>query len=270
VVLTLQYSIFTTEQITKMAERQTYIEQNTLPAQRITLSQRSAQITMAVSAALPDNFGMTVGSEFASPFDTGNINQTLSKALFLANIPQKASLRMRKLYSNPTPTEISFDMEFTSFYDAKYEVVYQALKLMAMSVGRQLTWEDMVERISKMANAGQELAQSGLEAFGLDTDIRDLRDSAPEVDASNQVSKVTELFSLLQGPPTVIARFGETFTIQECFVTSVASKFSNVLDINGYPTSAVCSVTLTPQTPPVMEDIERYFNKEIVRNSSRR
>jgi hypothetical protein len=251
-----------------MAEKLTYIEQNTLPEQRVTLTQISGTTSMKVSAALPDNFGMTVGSEFASPFDTGSINQKMSKLLFLANIPQKAALRMRKMYSNPTPTEISFDMEFTSHYDAKYEVVYQVLKLMAMSVGRQLQWAEMKRRIESFLEKGQEIAAGGLEIIGAEDDARAIQLSAPDVNEAN-FSKVTDLFNLLQGPPTSRLQFGRTIDIPDCFVTSVASKFSNVLDVNGYPTSAVCSVTVTPQTPPVMEDIESYFSGRINQNSSR-
>jgi hypothetical protein len=45
--------------------------------------------------------------------------------------------------------------------------------------------------------------------------------------------------------------------------TSVGAKFSNVLDVNGYPTSCVCSVTVTPRQAPVMDDLVKYFNVDI-------
>lgn len=241
-----------------MANRQTYLEANTLREQRLTLIQQSGTTTLTVSAPLPDNFGLTVGSEFSTPFDAASLNQNLSKALFLANISQKASLRMRKLYSNPTPTEISFDMEFTSFDDARKDVIAPVITLMAMAVGRKLTWQSLERKIEQIATKGQDVASSAADFVGFE--LNEFSIDAPEVDDANNVSKVFDLFTIIEGPPTTRAEFGGTMTIPSAFVTSVATKFSNVLDINGLPTSAICSVTLTPQVPPIYDDIVQYFS----------
>lgn len=246
-----------------------YLKEVTLPEQRITITQRktSAADAMVVTAPLPDGFGLTVGSEFATPFDSGNVNSTLSKILTVANISQKASIRMKKMYSNPTPTEISFDMEFTSHYDAMSEVVLPAVQLMAMSLGRTLTWESLTESIEEITKAVTNVAGASMEMVGADKYIDKIQADVPKVESgegngevlSENVSKVADLFNIIQGPPTVEVKFGNVMTLRECFITSVGTRFSNVLDINGKPTSAVCSVTVTPRQAPVMDELADYF-----------
>lgn len=237
---------------------QRYLEETTLPEQRITITQRFSEQSWKVHAPLPDNFGLTVGSEFATPFDTGNVNSTLSKALTIANISQKASIRMMKMYSNPTPTEISFDMEFVSFYDAYAEVVYPTVVLMGMSLGRSLDWPGLkadIEALLRKANEG--ISKAG-EAIGAGDVLKNAKASVPTSDKN--ISKTADLFNIIQGPPTVEVRFGKVMRLGECFITSVGAKFSNVLDVNGYPTSCVCSVTVTPRQAPIMDDLYKYFD----------
>lgn len=240
---------------------QRYLEETTLPEQRITITQRFSEQSWKVQAPLPDNFGLTVGSEFATPFDTGNVNSILSKALTIANISQKASIRMKKMYSNPTPTEISFDMEFNSFYDAYAEVVYPTVVLMGMSLGRSLDWPGLkvdIEALLRKANEG--ISKAG-ETIGAGDILKNTKATVPTSETTDKnISKTADLFNIIQGPPTVEVRFGKVLRLGECFITSVGAKFSNVLDVNGYPTSCVCSVTVTPRQAPVMDDLYKYFD----------
>ena len=81
---------------------------------------------LIVQAPLPDDFGFTVGNVYSTPFDTGGLSETMQKALALTSkatdtsaFSGKLGITMDKVFTNPEPTEISFDLEFTAFYDAK-------------------------------------------------------------------------------------------------------------------------------------------------------
>jgi hypothetical protein len=242
-----------------------YFVDNSLEEQRIIITQRYRGEAMRVQAPLPDGFGLTVGSEFATPFDTGNVNSTLSKALTIANISQKASIRMKKMYANPTPTEISFDMEFNSYYNAMEEVVLPTVRLMGMSLGRSLDWPGLKHDIEKLLKKAEEGINMASEAVGAGAPLKNAAESVPNTNekVDENISKVADLFNIIQGPPTVEVKFGKVMRLGECYITSVGAKFSNVLDVNGYPTSCVCSVTVTPRQAPVMDDLVKYFNVDI-------
>lgn len=243
---------------------QSYLLETTSPKQRIAIRQRGGN-GMMVEAPLQDEFGITVGSEFATPFDTGSVNNILSKLFYVTNISQKAGIRMKKLYSAPEPTEISFDMELVAFYSAKEEVLVPAVKLLTMALGRRLTAEDVVSRVEQysieMAKFGGRVVSATI-GEGSITDMLTQGESTNiDVDENNlEVSnRVLELISVIQGPPISEIRFGDVMVLPKCFITSVAAKFSNVLDPDGVPMSAVCSVTATLETSPIAEDVQGFF-----------
>lgn len=246
---------------------QSYIKENTSPKQRITIKQRGAigGKKLEVTAPLQDDFGMTVGSEFATPFDTGSINNIMSKIFYVTAISQKAGIRMKKLYAAPEPTEISFDMEFAAFYNAKDEVLLPAVTLLTMALGRRLTAEDVVARVEKyaveLAKFSGRVVDSTFGEGEISDFFKEAEDTDVDVDKKNlEISnKVLGLISVIQGPPLSEIRFGDVMVLPKCFITSAAAKFSNVLDPDGVPMSAVVSVTATLETAPIAEDIQDFF-----------
>lgn len=235
-----------------------YFVENSNESQRIIITQDDGY---TVEAPLPDGFGFTAGSEFSTPFDTGSMNATLSKVLVLSNISQKAGIRMKKMFANPVPTEISFDMEFNSYYDAKNEVIRPAMYLMNMAVGRNEEWDGLKDDMeSLLATIGGAIT-TGAEYAGVDF-LKNTKAEAKiktTTDQDKVLSKGMDLIGIIRGPNAVTIKFGKTLNLEDCFITSVGVKFSNVLDIYGLPTSCVCSVTATPQQSPIMDDINGYF-----------
>jgi len=251
-------------------------KENISPKQLITIRQRGggvndastspdAQQIWEVAAPLPDGFGMTVGSEFGTPFDTGGVNDTLAKLFAIGGISQKAGIRMQKVYMNPEPTEISFDMEFYAWYDPKSEVVVPAVTLMGMALGRVLTYEELNRKIkgfyTKMAN----LANTGASAAGFDLGAdTETEGVATDAEIEKGASRLMELIGIIQGPPSAEIRFGDFMVLPKCYITSVATSFSNVLDPDGVPMSCKCSVTATLEQAPVADDVYQFF--DIVEN----
>jgi hypothetical protein len=243
------------------------LEETTLKSQRITVSQYIGQNKIEVAAPLPDNFGLTVGSEFATPFDTGTANSLLSKALYLSDVAQKIGMRMKKFYSAPTPTEISFDMEFTSYYNAYGEVVVPAVLLMQLSLGRRLdlaTLEGKIHKVLDKIKAGYQSAARVVDAktgvdFNLNKEMPPMPNNEYTQAASTGASKAMDLFGFVSAPETSVIRFGDVFTLDAAYITHVGVKLSNVLDTAGMPISCVCSVTATLEQYPVAEDILDMF-----------
>ena len=96
-----------------------------------------------VKASLPEEYGLTVGSEFSTPFDVNSFSQRVQQlmAVTSSGIGQKAGFKMRRYYTNPELSEISFDIELIAYYSCVHEVLLPVYKLMKMSVGRDVNWE---------------------------------------------------------------------------------------------------------------------------------
>lgn len=250
--------------------KQRYLEERTTPAQRITIRSRahpsSAKSGMAengqitVIAPLPDNFGMTVGSEYSSPFEGGGATGAVSKLLSMANVGQKLAISMDRKYNNPERSEISFEMEFAAYYDAKTEVLIPVMKLLYMTLGRNLDWasgENMIKTVIQKIND----ASSAVAGAGLDFAEVDLEPPPPPPESvESGTNKMFELLSIIQGPPTCTIRFGDTMVLSKCFLSSSGVQFSNILDPDGIPMSAKVSVTALLQKAPVAEDISGIFD----------
>lgn len=255
-----------------------YIKETLPPAQRIIISQAIGGVNeqddaneqgvilgeIGVTAPLPDGFGMTVGSSFDTPFDTGNVNDNLSKLFAIGGISRKAGIRMEKMFVAPEPTEISFEMEFYAWYDAGEEVMKPAATLMCMAVGRELTFDELKHNMENMYKKVAGMAYSAADTLGL-SDPPPIPEEG-EIEVSERVeagaSKLMELIQIIQGPPTCRISFGNVMTLEEAYITSVATKFSNVLDTRGFPMSCTCSVTATLKQAPVMGDLADIFGKQ--------
>lgn len=238
--------------------------------------------TRKVEAPLPPDFGFTVGSEYTTPFDVGNISGNIQKLYAVLGISNPVGLRMRKLYANPEPSEISFDMEFAAYYSAKEEVVLPIVTLLMMSLGHVTTNADIEAYIKRFAN----LAAKGIALTGEAAETVELlsggaadainsgatytegavdtaTDVATETLNDGTVSAVTgsilDLINLISAPEPCILRFGDFITLPKVFVTSTAVQFSNVLDKDGYPMSGTVSVTCVPQLAILADDIGPMF-----------
>jgi len=213
-----------------------------------------------VESPLPDNFGFTVGSEYTTPFDVGSVSGTIQKLYALGGISAPVGLRMRKMYANPEPTEISFDMEFAAYHSAKEDVVVPIVTLMVMSLGRLTKKEDIEAMIQKFTDK----AAQGLAFVGIDqADVEAVGNTAQEglqgTDQGQTTSRILDLINLIQAPDICEIKFGNLYTIQKAFITSTAVQFSNTLDRDGYPMSGKVSVTATVQIAPVADDIVEFF-----------
>lgn len=237
---------------------QRYLQQqiSQAPGSVITISENPAG--HVVYAPLPETFGFTVGSEFSAPFDTGISSGLVQKALAIGSISQKIGLRMKKMYANPEPTEISFDLEFNAYYSAADEVVVPVIKLAAMSLGRSI--EDLNERAQEaIRRIGQTAGDVGDLVSGKTEGYLDEGSSTGGI-----VKRIANLIGLIEGPNTQTIMFGNLYTIDNCYITSISPQFSNVLDKDGFPLSAICSVTVTLEQYPIADDVIDWFDNSSV------
>lgn len=263
-----------------------FLDTKTNRSQILSIEQYNEADTIVVKAPLPDGFGTTVGSEYSTPFDTGGVNDTLRKVLFLKEVSQKPGFRMKKFYANPVPTEISFDMEFFSYYDAFTEVVVPAFLLQKMSVGRELRWKELKEDIEKFIRGGVKAVEQGTKKAqelsntyaGTEFDpnapmFPSLENSKPENPTSEKLDpsagKLIDAFGFVVAPPMTKIRFGTTLTLDNMFITHVGVKFSNILDLNGYPTHCSVSVTATPQEYPIDTTISSWYGIPVGNTASK-
>jgi len=127
-----------------MATYQQYL--NELPSSKVVKIRGGDDGGLIVLAPLPAEYGYTVGSEYSAPFDVSLPAGVLQKSMALSGISQKIGIRMQNMYSNPVPTEISVDLEFNAFYDARKEVVEPVINLAQMSLGTSLD-DDYLKQI---------------------------------------------------------------------------------------------------------------------------
>ncbi len=201
-----------------------------------------------VRAPLPDGFGMSVGSAFTDPQNidlaahtgAGRFGQILSVAMrgasALTGFSTRAVQNSNTFYAGPEPTEISFEIRFDSFYSAYHEVVVPAARLMMMSVGTERTLKDLNE-VVKGELKTEELAAT-----------------------NEEVDSIMTNFGLIKSAGECIIKFGKTMTIPRAYVSSVGTKFSNVVDNQGYPISCDCSVTIKVIRNPTQTEVgAKYF-----------
>lgn len=213
-----------------------------------------------VEAPLPDNFGFTVGSEYTTPFDAGAMSGTMQKLYAVGQISNPVGLRMRKMYANPEPTEISFEMEFSAFYSAKEEVILPVITILTICLGRQATYEDIKNKLGTVS----EYLSKGLELVGLDKGDVDAAENAKSDEKTGVISdengsRIMSLIHLVEAPEIASIRFGNVLEIPNAFLTSTGVQFSNTLDKDGYPMSATVNVTATLQVAPIADDILGFF-----------
>lgn len=213
-----------------------------------------------VKAPLPDEIGVTVGSEYSTPFDTSDISQKLQNLLAISGVSRKIGIKMKKYYVNPELTEISFDLEFVAYYSTVEEVIVPIYTLMTMAVGRDAKWETISTTFRNAVTAIRDKAMEGADAVGAGDAIRTVVNSVPEFEISapdgridafeDGTNQALDLISIITGPIPITLSIGNVLELNDVYVSSVSPRFSNILDPNGLPLSATCSVTCVVREAP--------------------
>lgn len=254
---------------------------------------------LRVRAPLPAEYGYTVGSEYSAPFDVSLPSGILQKTMALANVSQKIGIRMQNMYSNPVPTEISLDLEFDAYYDAKMEVLAPVIDLAHMSLGTALDREhlnqvlaEIKEKLTPAALATKDAAANATEGVRNAWDEHvwlfgnpksPLPETVPETDSTGSekptqdisnksgemFDNVMQFVGIIRGPAPQILTMGTFITISDAYLTSISPRFSNVLDRDGFPMSCKCSVTFTLGRYPIAEDVANWHSSETIINNSR-
>lgn len=213
-----------------------------------------------VQAPLPDDFGFTVGSEYSEPFDAGAMSETWQRVFAVGGISQKMGIRMRKMFTNPEPTEISFDMEFYAHYSAKDEVFIPIFKLMMMTLGTRLTWDKVEDKAKELIETVAGAAGGLVNLAGLDADT-EVDTTGVENEQVNQAGgRLLALINLVNSPKYVNIQWGRIMKWRKCYITSVTPSFSNVVDSDGFPMYAKASITITPEMYPIADDMIEIFS----------
>lgn len=216
-----------------------------------------------IEAPLPDQFGFTVGSEFTAPFDSSSLGSVLQKFKIpmAGQAAKKVGVTTTKFYSNPEPTEISFELEFHAEYSARKEVVEPVVALMAMSLGDSMDMEAVSEFIGDLRGDITKFVNSTFELEGDDQFDEDSPKVFEDMSEQNKgrVEGAMALLGLIRGPETTTIRFGNVYILDSVWISSVSPQFSNVIDADGYPLSATVSVSAVIQRDPVVSDLNRYF-----------
>lgn len=194
-----------------------------------------------VAAALPDNFGISVGSVFTDPFNANiTSNPIAEKVAAFFNFSRKAGARVTSVYyDGPEPTEISLELEFAAYYSGHDEVISPVLSLMLMAVGREQDYRDLQGQFT------------GFPGAVLDRWIEQIEES--------KGGTVADQIKLIRGPQPVRINFGGVMRIPAAYVSTVAPAFSNVLDNQFAPLHATCAITIKIERNPVYSDIQDFF-----------
>jgi hypothetical protein len=226
--------------------------------------QRDDGSIVIVEAPLPEQFGFTVGSEFSAPFDAATLGGVLQKFKVpgAMNVGKRVGVTTTKFYSNPQPTEISFDLEFHAEYSARYEVVEPVVALMCMSLGDALTFDDALSTIEGVREQiAALLPGAGESDSNEEGDTSNASESTIVTDSFKESADgAMALLGLIKGPVTATIQFGVLYALDNAWISSVTPQFSNVVDADGFPLSATCSVTAILQRDPVVNDVNRFFN----------
>lgn len=211
-----------------------------------------------IHANLPDGFGFTVGNVFSSPFDTGALNGMIAKGAAVGAIGLNQMVSMQKVFMNPEPTEISFEMKFDAYYDPVGEVVAPVINLLRVSLSRQLNSATIDQKVKDIIQGAYEIAGGSGEI-----EYKGGYASVANDATGEKLDTALELIGFIASPDTVSIRFGDVYTIRDAFISSVGIAFSNKLDRNGMPMSCTCNVSAVLRRPPTVETVlDNWFGVE--------
>lgn len=233
---------------------------------KVRITQNSDDGEAYIEAPLPAEFGFSVGSQFTATFDANTLSGVLQKFKlpFAGNISKRVGVATTKFYSNPEPTEITFDLEFHAEYSARDEVVAPMVALAALSLGKKLEFDRIAEEVGKLYDLGRDGIDKLMKL--LPSLLEDDPTDEIEFDSQNLsrkqkqgLSSALDFIGLIEGPNTVSIRFGNVYILDDVWVSSVTPVFSNVVDAEGLPLAGTCSVTAVLRRDPVVDDLNRAF-----------
>lgn len=223
-----------------------------------------------IQTYLPEQFGFTVGSEFSAPFDQNLLGGTLQKVAAVSGFANKRGIATKKMYSNPEPTEISFELVFDAYYSAREEVLVPVIKLMCSAVGQEVTWDVLDEKFKKLVRTTSGAVANPIDSLlGGDSDSSssiesegdNLTLSSTGVSKSRTSERILELLSFIAGPDKVSMSFGSVYRLPEVWISSVSAMFDNTVDAQGFPMRATVNLTCQVEKDPVKEDIMGFFSR---------
>lgn len=198
-----------------------------------------------VEAHLPERFSLSVGSDITSPFATYATEGPAAKALALmTGVSNKIGITTTKLFMGPDQPDISLDLKFEAYYSALNEVLLPTFNLMMMSVGTEEDFGEEAEKLVEFIRNMGELEDAVLNFI--------LKDKSKAKDAG-------ELIRYMRTPGTCRVILGDTFTLDNVYLSNVNVTYSNVLDSNFIPMSAEANITITPQNPFSKNTLVRSF-----------
>jgi len=199
----------------------------------------------SIKAALPENFGISVGSVFTDPFNANvSSNSTVEKVAAKLQVSRKIGARVTSVYySGPEPTEMSVELEFNAFYSAEQEVMAPIISLMMMAVGTEKGLDDLNAQLKgSSSNFFTETASKWIE----------------QIDSSAAGGIASEI-KIIKGPQPCQIKFGNVMTIDSAYISTASPSFSNILDNQFLPMQATCALTIKIQRNPLWSDIFDMF-----------
>lgn len=220
--------------------------------------------TLKVEAALPETYGIGIGSEYTAPFENFISDGNAANVLRMTKYTNKVGLFTEQVYTGPQQTTFTLELVFNTYYDSVTEVMLPVLYLMLMGSGSRssLAKSDVVDEIKRVQTIA-EVENGGY----VDTVIGTVKDTAEKisdsVDVTANFAKISEYIEIAKAPPQVHVRLGSVMDIPKCFITEVTPEFSNILDHNNIPMSASVSVTFTFERPLFSNDIASMFGRAV-------
>lgn len=205
-----------------------------------------------VEAALPEEFGFSVGSEIGTPFAGYATEGRLAQFLALSGVSTKAGLVTTKIYQGPEPTEMELSLSFDAYYSAKDEVVGPIVQLMLMAVGSEDGLGPTMKSVSNYLKSSLPSIASNyaMSMFDVSDDLSD------EVSDS----RIDELLRFFRAPNVCQIEVGNLFTIERAYISTVTPSFSNVLDSEFMPMHATCTVSVQLEKPFHKRSLARAFS----------
>lgn len=227
---------------------------------RIKISDNDSQGGNFVLAPLPNDFGFTLANNYTTPFDVGSLGGGLAKANAIYgkmsgghNYATAPGIGSDKVFTNPEPSEISFDLDFSAYYSTIDEVAVPVLELLRMTAVDAVDYDEGMDMLGQILGTLKG-------AIGMSNEPVDL-DSFTNNSTDKTGSKIMGILNFMKGPGKVNVHFGEVFTIIDAFVSSLSVQFSNKVDAQGIPLSAKCSVTLALEHVPTNKNVAQWFER---------
>ena len=213
-----------------------------------------------IYSPMPEQMTMGVGSEIGSPFAGYATDGKLAQVLALSGISHKVGIVTTKMFMGPDNPDISLDLKFETYHNAKYDVLFPAINLMTWAT----SYQDVFDVTQIAENADQNLQDIINDTFkGLEFTEEVTEGAVNFVTGSNVDIDLSKVIKFLKAPPLCHVYYGTFFTMKEVYLSNVSVSFANTLDPQGIPTSATATVTLTNQNPLTFNSIAAGVNPKL-------